>query len=295
MARVAVSVCTCRQPLCTLSLSMRSVSADIQSMAMNASKYCSCVCDTGWIGTDSVVHSSARCPGHLSLCETWRESARLLLLLACLSLTPKSAAPHRLQDFTHGQGPRLRLCRQAQVCLRRRALPFCTRLLEREREQSTHATPTWSGAADIPTDSNKAPFTGCDSSSCAWEYGWKCVSASEKVLSTPRAVHLDCTQRGFGGVSHLRRTLSQLRSPWNFMVLPSPALRVSSFFIWFSRFSMTCKLCSLACCFSVNREQTRTSGVHVVHFVSMRGLQALEACELLRSATAKPPPASSVK
>ena len=54
--------------------------------------------------------------------------------------------------------------------------------------------------------------------------------------------------------------------------------RVSSFFMWFSRCFMTSKLCTLGpcrpCAFSVSQEQPGTSRMYVVHFVSVRSLQA---------------------
>ena len=62
------------------------------------------------------------------------------------------------------------------------------------------------------------------------------------------------------------------------IALPFAELRASSFFTWFSLLSVTLRLCTLgphrSCAFSVSRKQTRTSRMYVVHFVSMRGLQA---------------------
>ena len=77
------------------------------------------------------------------------------------------------------------------------------------------------------------------------------------------------SQHTFSG---LMLQCDQHGTPWRLMHLPLAQLRVS--FMWFSRFSMTCKMCTLVarcpCAFGGSREQPRASLMHVVHFKAMR-------------------------
>ena len=88
-----------------------------------------------------------------------------------------------------------------------------------------------------------------------------------------------------------------------FSCSPSTELTASSLFMWFSRVSMTSRLCSLGphrpCPFSQPRATKDIAGVRGSHFVSMCGVAGffptLQTCGLLRSPTDQPPPVSSAK
>ena len=279
----------------------------VHAFCLRRCPVCGCECVTvlqlcvTLAGLDSVVHSAACCPGHLSLCVTWRDGARLILLLACVSLTHKSAAPHRLQHLhSWARTTSETLSTRPSSPQASGTSVLSTRLLERESnpfmrpqhglvQLTSQLTPSkHRSRAVIPP----AVLGSTGESASLLPKKWS-PHPVPCILAVPDAISVASV--AFVGHS---RNCGHHGTSW-----PFPALAVYSAESVVVLHVVLAVLHDLQVVFPgissslwLQRQPRTTEDIgYVVHFVSMRGLQALEACELLRSATTKPPPASSLK